>query len=226
MSKQADMNLLAIETTGSLCSVALKAGSQILECSDEMPNRHSQVVLDYIHQLLADSGLTVNGLDAIAVGNGPGSFTGIRLGLGVAQGLAFGIEKPVLGISSLKNLAVQSTARNIIVALDARIGEIYWQCFHKDEINRLTALTDPQLSRPEAVCIDHLPETPWHGIGSGFDLYAGQLSQFLQLPGEWMKSVKPNARAMIHLALLELSNGQVDSAKSLIPQYIRNKVTQ
>ncbi len=122
------MKLLGIDTATEACSVALAGvGDTILERYKIEPKGHSNLVLPMIDDLLSDSGISHNDLDAIAVDTGPGSFTGIRIGIGIAQGLSFGLKLPLIGISSLMVLAEGSepTVSAVLPAIDARMGEVY-----------------------------------------------------------------------------------------------------
>jgi len=119
--------LLAIETATSSCSAALSVDGEVCERIEVGQNIHSQVLLSMINELFQESALEVGQLDAVAVGQGPGSFTGLRIGIGVAQGIAYGADCPMIGVSSLDALALQAaTDGRVLATIDARMGEIYW----------------------------------------------------------------------------------------------------
>lgn len=218
------MNILALDTSGTACSVALAKGSELFERHEILENRHSEFLLNFIDNLLKQAHLKLTELDAIAVGNGPGSFTGIRLGMGVAQGLAFGINKPLIPVSSLHAIAKTSSVKNILVAVDARMGEVYWQCFQLTDKRELVALQSAKLDSPENLTLTN-PDLNWQGAGSGFDLYSEQLSVYLGKPDNWIKNVYPQASSIIKIAKDRIKKTGMTGESAALPVYIRNKVT-
>ena len=127
------MNILAIETATEYCSVALQAGTELLGRHQHAPREHASLLLPWVEQLLAEAQLSLNQLDAIAYGRGPGSFTSLRLGIGAVQGLAYGADLGVCGVSSLAALAQSWAAatpgQTLLVATDARMQEVYTGCY-------------------------------------------------------------------------------------------------
>lgn len=218
------MNILALDTSTSACSVALLENGSLTERHEILQNRHSDYLLKFIDELLSKARLKVSHLDAVAVGSGPGSFTGIRLGMGVAQGLAYGANKPLIPISSLQAIALISSSDHVLVAVDARMGEVYWQCFHRAVNQELVALSHAKLDRPHNIMLDKA-DLDWQGVGSGFDQYGDQLSKLLGRPDNWIQNVLPQARSILRLAQADIEiNGMPDS-NAVVPTYIRNKVT-
>ena len=136
-------NILAIETSGLYCSVALKSNGLITQKATKEANKHGLVILDFIEDLLSKSNVKKGNIDLIAVSNGPGSFTGLRIGCSVAQALAFANNIPLLPISSLANLAFQANCEfkksNIFVITNAHMKELYigHYEFYKDQIKIL-----------------------------------------------------------------------------------------
>ena len=127
------MNLLSIDTATEACSVALSGtGDTILERYQIKPRGHSNLVLTMTEDVLLEAGISRHDLDGIAFDSGPGSFTGIRIGLGVAQGLALALDLPLLGVSSLMALAEGSGVNAVLPAIDARMGEVYWGRLARD----------------------------------------------------------------------------------------------
>src|SRR6185369_12633060 len=120
----AAMKILAIETSGECGSVALLAHGMPFEQVLEGHARHSEHLLPAIRHLLAEAGLVLQELDALAFGAGPGAFTGLRLACGVVQGLALGARLPVVAVGSLQALALEAPPGPVLVAVDARMGEI------------------------------------------------------------------------------------------------------
>ena len=218
------MNILAIETSSPVCSVALLSENQVFEKSELLANRHSEVVLQFIKDLLDQAQIKLPELDAIAVGNGPGSFTGLRLGLGVAQGLAYGIDKPLIPVSSLKVIAAQAQAEHILVAVDARLKEVYWQCFHRSGSGQLTELSTIQLAKPASIQLPDDQEN-WQGIGSGLDVYSETLVPSLIAKASWIKGSLPKADTLIQLAKLSIQKSAGIKVSDITPSYVRNKVT-
>jgi len=166
MTKNLTPHILAIETSTSACSVALGLGDDLIFKRSQVGNNiHSQVLLTMVQEVLEEASFSVNGLNAVAVGQGPGSFTGLRIGVGVAQGIAYGVGCPMIGVSSLMALAFQSREEGLVIAaLDARMGEVYWGCYNnecnradsKDERSRLYG--DMLVSKPEAMTRQRLVE--------------------------------------------------------------------
>lgn len=122
--------ILAIDTATEACSVAVWNQGEIHALFELCPREHTQRILPMVQQVLAESGLALNQLDALAFGRGPGSFTGVRIGIGIAQGLALGADLPMLGISTLQTMAQGAWrvcgAERVLAAIDARMGEVYW----------------------------------------------------------------------------------------------------
>ena len=169
------MKILALETSGSCCSAALLIGDRLEQRCETAPRRHADLILKMLDALLEDAGLTLTELDAIAYGRGPGSFTGVRIAAAVAQGVAFGADRPVIGVSTLAATARasfrQTGHRKIACALDARMGEVYWGCYRIED-NGEAMLNDKEIViAPELT--PALPDTGWCAAGSGWSAYPG-----------------------------------------------------
>lgn len=218
------MNILAIETSSQACSVALSIDGVIAERHEILDNRHSDYLLAYIDALILDSCITKSDLDAIAIGTGPGSFTGLRLGMGVAHGLAYGLTIPLVPVPSLLAIAAQSVHDYLLVAVDARMGEIYWQCFERIGVMQFTPLTQANLDKPSEVVLPQV-EGHWFGLGSGWDQYLQTLGPLLNNKSDWLANVLPRASTVAKLGQLMLKNQAVDLQQQVLPSYIRNKVT-
>src|SRR3954470_6762837 len=145
------MNLLAIDTATECCSAALLCGEHLLERSELAPRRHAELILPMIDSLLSEARLSRRSLDGIAVGRGPGAFTGVRLAISVAQGLALGLDIPVVPVSSLAALAQgapeQTHGDALLAAIDARMGEIYAGAFHRGADGLVTPIMDEMVGR-------------------------------------------------------------------------------
>ena len=220
------MNLLAIETATEACSAALAINGEIIEKYEVAPRQHARLILGMVDQLLTESDQRLIGLDALAFGRGPGSFTGVRIASGVIQGLAFGANLPVIPISTLAVLA-QSAPRTdaaVLAAMDARMGEVYWGLFRKDAENIAQAVGAEQVSRPEQVKVPKGHH--WHGIGSAWRDYQAILQnnssgKIISVRADCL----PRARHVLELAVREFRQGNTVSAAQALPVYLRDKVT-
>lgn len=216
------MKLLAFDTSTEYLSLALMQGDDITTFDVLAGQSHSQLILPQIQVLLADAGLQVKDLQGVAFGAGPGSFTGVRIAAGVAQGLGFGAGLPVAGICTLQALAEASGADKVLACLDARMGEVYFAAYIKNA-GSWQAVIEPGLYKPEAV--PAVEGSDWVGAGSGWQAYAEQLSQVYQ---EQVQDVRPEllptASAVLQLAKPEFLSGKPLPAADAMPIYIRNRV--
>lgn len=216
------MRVLALETSTEYCSAAIWQDGAVVERSELVGQKHSELLMAMLDDLLQNSGLRIKDMDGIAFGMGPGSFTGVRIACGVTQGLALGANLPVAGICTLLALAEASGAKRVIAALDARMGEIYHAAYEKREgawfAHCLPSLCKPQEAPP-------VPGNEWVGRGSGFamhndalrGLYAGQLLN--------VDSAKvPSASAIAVLGAAQFAQGGGVDAALALPLYLRDKV--
>ena len=223
------MNLLAIETATEACSVALSIDGHLVERFEIAPRRHTELVLPWIDELLANAGVSKRQIDAIAVGRGPGAFTGVRLAVAVVQGIALALDRPVLAISTLAALALEANAkpgRCVLSAIDARMGEIYLGAFRIDADSLAIAVANERLHIPSQALL--LPaDGEWLAVGSGFLAVGGALRMEL---GERLSHCNPealpHAAAIARLGLAALARGEAISADQLEPAYLRDKVAQ
>jgi tRNA threonylcarbamoyladenosine biosynthesis protein TsaB len=211
---------LALDAATEVCSVALLNGSELTERSASSGRTQARELLGMIEALLADSGLTLSELDAVASGVGPGAFTGVRIGVAVAQGLAFGAHLPVVAVTTLEALAsrVASAALPALACLDARMGEVYW--------GRFAVGVPPLALGPLRVSAPGLVELPGEhvGIGRGFTAYpelAGMPG--LRLDPEHAQAL-PRAREIAQVGAMRLEAGGAVSPAQLQPVYVRDKV--
>jgi tRNA threonylcarbamoyladenosine biosynthesis protein TsaB len=216
------MNLLALDTSTEYLSLALLYGGELLARDWWVPQKHAEMALPEARRLLAEAGAKFADLEGIAVSIGPGSFTGLRIGCGIAQGLAFGLDIPTVGVNTLLALAADSTAPKVLAALDARMGEFYVAAFEQTEDGWREAL-------PSTVCApDKLPAIAgkgWHGVGTGFAVAGGALAAHYgdQLVQVDTKSF-PHARGVLKIAQKELEVGRGQAAEKLELLYVRDKV--
>lgn len=220
------MNLLAIETSTEACSVALVHGEGVIARSELAPRRHAELVLPMADALLAEAGLGRRALDAVAVGRGPGAFTGVRLGVALAQGIAMGLDVPVVPVSSLAALALEAPQEEdaaILAVIDARMGEIYAGSYRPDGAGGLEALDEERVTRAESLTLPAAAH--WHGVGSGWSSYAQTLRT--RLTGHLRSAGGahyPQARHVAVLGVRAFRAGQAVAPEQALPVYLRDKV--
>lgn len=217
------MNLLAFEASTARLSVALYCAGAIADRSALLPNGGSERLLPWVNELLAESGLSMQQIDGIAFGAGPGGFTGLRLACGIAQGLACGLDRPVAPVGSLAALALADGVGNVLACLDARMSEVYLAAYRvaDDDVLELVA---PKVG---AGATAFLPEGDgWRGVGDGFATSHGQTLR--ERMGARLRSVAaevyPTAAAVARLAAPVLARGEGVEAALALPLYVRDKV--
>lgn len=217
------MKLLAIETATEACSVALWIDGDVHERYVIAPRRHAELALPWADALLAEADIAKAQLDAIAVGRGPGAFTGVRLAIALAQGIALALDRPVVAVSTLAALAMQGEGARILAAIDARMGEIYLGSFARDADGLVAAIDAERLARPDAVALPGGRD--WFGVGSGFAADDGTLVKTL---GDRLlrhdASVLPHAADVVRLAARAYANGEAVAPELAEPAYLRDKV--
>ena len=205
------MRFAALETSTDWCSVAVWVDGEIRALERRAANRHSEYALPMLQSLMQDLGR----LDAIAFGAGPGSFTGLRIACGLAQGLAFAHGLPVLGVSTLEATAEEAGAMRVVACLDARMREVYYAALEKKD-GRWREVIAAQCVAPDAA--PRAPGEDWIGAGSGFAAY-GNLGLKKVLP-----EVHATAAAVARLAAPRLQRGEGVDASLAVPVYLRDKV--
>jgi len=219
------MNLLAIETSTEACSVALVHGDQLISRSELAPRRHAELVLPMADALLAEAGLGRHALDAIAVGRGPGAFTGVRLAISLAQGMALALDRPVVTVSSLAALALEAPEGEgaILAVIDARMGEVYAAAYERDGQGGLVALDQERVCAPENLKLP--PAAGWHVVGTGWATYAGVLRERIAAPVLSERGhCYPQAVHVAQLAVREFRAGHALAPELALPVYLRDKV--
>lgn len=216
------MKLLALDTSTDACSVALARDSTVIE-RVVSGTRHSEQILVLVREVLAEGGLSLGRLDAIAFGRGPGSFTSLRIGAGVVQGLAFGAGLPVLPVSSLAALAQGVDADKVLAAFDARMNQVYWCAFRRNGAGLVEPAGEEIVVDPASV---PLPTGEgWTGAGSGWDVYGDVLvPRTGSLLGGKRSNALPAARAVAELGAAALAAGQTVSPEQALPVYVRDDV--
>ncbi|QDH70813.1 tRNA (adenosine(37)-N6)-threonylcarbamoyltransferase complex dimerization subunit type 1 TsaB [Marilutibacter alkalisoli] len=235
------MKILALETATEACSVALWLDGEVVERFQIAPRRHAELALPWAGELLAEAGIARSQLDAIAVGRGPGAFTGVRLAIALAQGMALALDRPLLPVSTLAALSMRACApcpplplagegrgegrhdgQRILAAIDARMGEIYVAAFERRDGEPV--LLDGERVLPPADVV--LPGGEgWHGVGTGFDALDGALQRHL---GGRLASVAaqelPHAADVARLGAAAFARGEAVAPEQAEPAYLRNNV--
>lgn len=213
------MKILALETATDPGSIALWLEGRLVTrtCPDGLSN--SATLLPLAEDALKEAGLVFADLDGVAFGMGPGSFTGLRIACGVAQGLAMARDLPLLGIGTLEAMALQSGGQKVIVALDARMGEVYYARF----VNGVL-LGEIGVYAPEAV---PLPDSGgWLACGNGLSSYPILRERLLPFVTDWKPGITPSAEAVIRLAAPRLERGERIDPADALPLYVRDKVAK
>ena len=217
------MDLLAIDTATERCSVAARVGGAWFERSVDTPRGHADIVLSMTDDILKQSGARLADLDAIAFGRGPGAFTGVRIAVGVVQGLAYGAELPVVGISNLAAVAeqVRSGGEAVLVCMDARMNEVYWVAYKGGPTGALLHEVRPEAVGPWTT-IDVDPDAVDVIAGTGLSAYPGLAARFAKAR---QVVTLPRAREILLLGEHALRAGRAGTAFDAQPVYLRDQVT-
>jgi tRNA threonylcarbamoyladenosine biosynthesis protein TsaB len=216
------MKILALDTSTEYLSLALVLDGKSFVRDLHAGQTHSQRILPLLRELLDEAGVELPQLDGIAFGAGPGSFTGLRIGCGVAQGLAFGASLPVVGISTLQALAQASGVDKVIACLDARMGEVYHAAYELRD-KAWHEVMAPGLYKPDAV--PTISGNGWVGSGSGWKVYGELLAaQYAGQLTDTIPDAYPHAAAITQLAAPLFEAGLGRPAAEAAPIYVRNKV--
>ena len=216
--------LLALDTATEACSVALLHDGKVISHYEVIPRLHAQRLLPMIKDLLAEAAVPLSALDAIAFGRGPGAFTGVRIAVGVVQGLAFALDRPVLPISNLAVLAQRAQreqgAKQVAAAIDARMDEVYWGCYRAENGEmRLQGIEAVLAPEQAALPVDASGE--WFGAGTGWGTFAARLAA--QVTGQ-DPAMLPHAEDLLSLAGFAWARGEAVVADQAQPVYLRDKV--
>lgn len=215
------MNLLAVETSTELCSVALLRDRELFVEEVVAENRHSELLAPMVRKVLERARLTARQMDAFAFGQGPGSFTGIRIACGVVQGLAFAVGRPVVPVPSLLALAEQSNEGHVLAALDARMGEAYLAAYARsgEDWDEVIA---PRLA--DASSLPALPGRRWAATGSGFDRHPWLRDAYRASVEMRFEGDLPRAGSVARIAARRFARGAGIPAEEAAPLYLRDKV--
>lgn len=215
--------LLALDTATEACSVALLHDGKITSHYEVIPRLHAQKLLPMIQQLLGDAGITLQAVDAIAFGRGPGAFTGVRIAVGVVQGLAFALDRPVLPVSNLAVLAQRALrehgARQVAAAIDARMDEVYWGCYQETD-GEMRLVGAEAVLPPEVAALPAHASGDWFGAGTGWG-YEPRIAVRL---GGRDATLLPHAEDLLALARFAWERGEAIAADDAQPVYLRDKV--
>jgi len=247
------MKLLAFETATEACSVALYLDGEVIERFEIAPRLHAEYALPWAEQLLADAGIKRSQLDAIAVSRGPGAFTGVRLAIALAQGIALALHKPVVAVSTLMAIAAAAPpplrmqgsskppqaaegeglshrsdspsqpSRRILAAIDARMGEVYVGAFERQG-DELIAISTEVVVAPYKVVLPDA-EGGWHALGTGFSAADNALQSHLRSQLLSVDAtVLPHAADVARLAVAAYARGEALAPERVEPAYLRNNV--
>ncbi|MDG9930851.1 MULTISPECIES: tRNA (adenosine(37)-N6)-threonylcarbamoyltransferase complex dimerization subunit type 1 TsaB [unclassified Pseudomonas] len=216
--------LLALDTATEACSVALLHDGKTLSHYEVIPRLHAQRLLPMVQDLLGEAGVALSAVDAIAFGRGPGAFTGVRIAIGVVQGLAFALDRPVLPVSNLAVLAQRALrehdARQVAAAIDARMDEVYWGCYVAEQ-------GEMRLQGVEAVLAPERAELPrgaagdWFAAGTGWGTYGARIGL---TPSGRDDAMLPHALDLLTLATFAWARGEALPADEAQPVYLRDNV--
>lgn len=229
------MNYLAIDASTEACSVALHVNGKVYSRYDLCPQSHSLQLLPMVDEVLKEADIKLSQCDGLIFGRGPGSFTGVRIGVGVAQGLAFAADIPVVGVSSLQAMAqlafLKYQQTQVLAVIDARMGEVYNGYFVLDDNNIMQeqlladhggeAVTAPELVSKR---LANIVSMPVYGVGTGWDAYSEQLSS-LKSNEATPDVLFPRAEAMLTIGEAAFKRGEGVAAENAQPVYVRDTVS-
>ncbi|GEM74763.1 tRNA (adenosine(37)-N6)-threonylcarbamoyltransferase complex dimerization subunit type 1 TsaB [Vibrio sagamiensis] len=223
------VKILAIDTATENCSVALLVNDKVISRSEVAPRDHTKKVLPMVDEVLKEAGLSLHELDALAFGQGPGSFTGVRIGIGIAQGLAFGADLPMIGISTLAAMAQASYRKHgttdVAVAIDARMSEVYWARYARQTDGTWTAVDAECVIPPERLANEvQADNNTWAQAGTGWQAYQESLAA---MPLSFIQTdvLYPDSQDIVILAQREFELGNTVAVEDSSPVYLRDNVT-
>ena len=224
------MNILAFDTSSSACSVAIQSNDQIFSFHEPSPMHQADRILPIIQDLLHKSSLSLEDLDAVAYGAGPGSFTGIRIANSLAQGIGFGVDLPIIPISSLAAIAqaafLEKCWTHLMVSVDARMQQIYWALYKVNTKEIVDLIGCEVLVKPEEIILPDREQVEsyadWYGVGNGWAQYNESLvAQLSFSPKNININQVPTAKAILQLAIYKFNQGEWINAGEATPNYLR-----
>lgn len=221
--------ILALDAATEACSVAIWNDGHVHAVYELCPREHTQRLLPMVQQILTESGLKLTDLDALAFARGPGSFTGVRIGIGAAQGLALGADLPTIGISTLNTMAEgafrTSGASCVLAAIDARMGEVYWGQYQRNAQGIWQLIGSEQVLSPEQVNNQlKSVQGEWAYVGTGWQTYPDMAIDTGVILTDGHMPL-PQAQYMLPLAIESWKNKNFQAVEDMQPVYLRNEVT-
>jgi len=225
------LNILCVDTSTEACSVAVLKQNEIEAVIKDSflfaPREHTTKILPTVESVLAETGLSIGDIDVVAYGRGPGSFTGVRIGISIAQGLAFGIEKPMVGVSTLQAMAQQAyktqQVSNVYAAIDARMGEVYYAHYQLDG-ELMTLQKEEVVIKPADLLALELPVIENSVlVGTGWQAYPELLTYFKN--ATLLNIEFPASRYMLDQVVNDVQAGLAVVPELATPVYLRDKVT-
>ena len=225
------MKLLAIETSTDACSVALRVDNEVLRDHRVVAQQHGKLLLPMIDKLMAEAGLLASQLDALVYGQGPGSFTGVRIGVACAQGIALGADLGVVGVSTLRSIAQGVNRRfkdtAVAVCVDARMDEVYFCRYELGAGKLMQPVMDEQIAPPANLLIskgiDSEDSSSW--AGSGAERYQALIEEHTGCGNLCVRAHPlPEGIDLLSLGVVDVENGMMQPAELASPVYLRNKV--
>ena len=225
---ESPVKFICFDTATDALACALWSDGEIVEHHEMAPRRHADRVLSIVERLLGEAGVARDELDAVGFGRGPGSFTGLRVATGVAQGLAFALDVPAVPVSTLAAIAQGSLrehgSRNVLSVLDARLGEVYAGAF-RARAGVMRPVGRERLCRPEALGADVAGNDGWTGCGSGWGVFANALASGLPARPVLVEPERlPRGRDVAALVLAGWNEGRAVSPERALPVYLRRRV--
>ena len=225
------MRLLALDTATESCSAALLVAGRLLTREAELARGHAERILPMIDELLAEAGVSLRDLDAVAFGRGPGSFTGVRLAASITQGLAFGAGLGVVAISDLRALAQRACDEDtrvtrVLVCNDARMQEVYWGCFERGSDGLALGCGPERVTPPGGVELPPAWSEDVAAIGRGFAVYPALRAPAGVTVREGWDSLLPRAAEVARLAVPEVAAGRLLGPEAALPVYLRDDVAR
>lgn len=220
------MKVLSIDTATEACSAALSVDGQVRARFEVVERSHTERLMPMVLGLMADAGLGFSQLDGYVCGIGPGSFAGVRIGVGYVKGLALAVDRPVAPVSSLATLAwpaLQAGAAQVIAAIDARMSEVYFGAYGRGADGEVSLLLADSVCAPAHA--PHVASGRWHAVGTAWGRYEAELRAATAAVLDSVDaSALPRAQDALALGLPVLSSGRGISADALAPAYLRDKV--
>ena len=229
------MKLLALDTASGLCSAALYMDGEVMLRETPTTREHARLVLPMVQSLLAEAGIALSALDAIAFGRGPGSFTGLRIAASVTQGLAFGAGLPVLPVSDLRALAQQvavlaPAGTPLLACMDARMHELYWALYEAPLADQWVSDTAEQLCTPvqltQRLGVAAAGSAQWRGAGMGLAVWLASEAAPPLNPALLLPAAEPSAREIALLGAVDWSAGKAQPPEAAVPVYLRDDVAR